>query len=275
MFLMTLVLAAAPMNTKPIEAELSKQFGEAQKARVERGVRQVATLWRKEDGDLAAFAKEHGIRIVSIADLVAERRRTETLIRLEARTTLETAHGQWQFSVYEDVIHHKEHVALTMGAIDPQTPVLVRMHSECITGDVFGSHHCDCGAQLKAAMDAIKAAGRGVIVYLRQEGRGIGLANKVRAYELQHLGADTVEANRMLGLPDDLREYGIGAQILKDLGVGKIRLLTNNPKKVVALEGYGLAIVEQVPIEVPIVSERQRKYLKAKKEKMEHKLRSV
>jgi 3,4-dihydroxy 2-butanone 4-phosphate synthase/GTP cyclohydrolase II len=194
--------------------------------------------------DLETFATAHDIVMISIADLVAYRRRTETFVRSVANTTLETEKGTWTVAVFDDLLHQKQHVALSMGTMDPMHPTLVRMHSECLTGDVFHSLHCDCGMQLDRAMDVIASEGNGVIVYLRQEGRGIGLANKIRAYELQHLGLDTVEANRALGLPDDLREYGIGAQILKEIGVGKIRLFTNNPRKVVGLEGYGLESVE-------------------------------
>jgi 3,4-dihydroxy 2-butanone 4-phosphate synthase/GTP cyclohydrolase II len=222
--------------------------------------------------DLETFATAHDIVMISIADLVAYRRRTETFVRSVANTTLETEKGTWTVAVFDDLLHQKQHVALSMGTMDPMHPTLVRMHSKCLTGDVFHSLHCDCGMQLDRAMDVIASEGNGVIVYLRQEGRGIGLANKIRAYELQHLGLDTVEANRALGLPDDLREYGIGAQILKEIGVGKIRLFTNNPRKVVGLEGYGLEIVERVPLQIPPRSEKQRKYLRAKQEKLRHDL---
>ncbi|MSR67676.1 bifunctional 3,4-dihydroxy-2-butanone-4-phosphate synthase/GTP cyclohydrolase II [Candidatus Peribacteria bacterium] len=221
------------------------------------------------------FAKKHRIPILPIADLIAYRRRTESLVALEARSLLETKYGEFTISVYHDTLHHKDHLALSIGKISAGTPVLVRVHSECMTGDVFGSHHCDCGQQLDLAMRRISDEGKGVFVYLRQEGRGIGLVNKIRAYELQHLGLDTVDANRALGLPDDLREYGIGAQILKDLGVGKMRLLTNNPKKVIGLEGYGLTITEQLPIEISPQSAKQKKYLKTKKKRMKHTLKNV
>ncbi len=224
---------------------------------------------------IVPFAVEHSIPILQIADLIAYRRKTESLIGLEARSVLATKYGEFTVSVYEDDLHRKEHVALTMGKISASNPTLVRVHSECITGDVFGSSHCDCGQQLHLALARIASEGKGVLVYLRQEGRGIGLTNKIRAYELQHLGMDTVDANRALGLPDDLREYGIGAQILKDLGVGKIRLMTNNPKKVVGLEGYGLRITEQVPIEITPRNAKQKKYLKTKKSRMKHRLRRV
>ncbi len=224
---------------------------------------------------LEEFSKQHDIPIISIADLIAYRRQAENFVRKEAETLLDTAFGTWNISVFDDVLNKKEHVALTMGTISPMQPTLVRMHSECLTGDVFHSHHCDCGMQLDAAMKQIQAEGSGVIVYLRQEGRGIGLINKIRAYALQREGMDTVEANRALGFEDDLREYGIGAQILKELNVGKIRLLTNNPKKIVGLEGYGLEIVEQVALEVAAVSDRQKKYLQTKKDKMDHTLRLI
>ena len=225
--------------------------------------------------ELTKFAKKYRIPMISVADLIAHRRRTETFVHLSARSMLETDYGTFQISVYHDSLHHKDSVALTMGKISPKDPVLVRVHSECITGDVFHSRHCDCGEQLDLALKKIAKAGKGVIVYLRQEGRGIGLANKIRAYELQHLGLDTVDANRALGLPDDLREYGIGAQILKHLGIGKMKLLTNNPKKIAGLEGYGLEIVEQLPIEVKPKSAKQKKYLQTKKKRMKHILRHV
>lgn len=219
---------------------------------------------------LREFARTHGIPLISIADLVAYRRATETFVTRVATTELETRTGMWQASVYDDVLHKKEHLVLTKGTIDPLVPVLVRVHSECLTGDVFGSHHCDCGQQLIMAEDAIAKEGTGVIVYLKQEGRGIGLGNKIRAYELQHLGMDTVEANEALGFAPDLREYGIGAQILRDIGVGNMRLLTNNPQKIVGLSGYGLNVVERVPLVAELVSERQKKYVQTKQLKMKH-----
>ncbi len=224
---------------------------------------------------IVPFAAKHKIPILSIGDLIAYRRRTESLISLQAKSILETRYGEFSILVYHDKLHHKDHIALTLGKLKGSKPVLIRVHSECLTGDVFGSEHCDCGGQLDIAMKRIAAEGCGVFLYLRQEGRGIGLANKIRAYELQHLGMDTVDANRALGLPDDLREYGIGAQILKDLGVNRMRLLTNNPKKVVGLEGYGLRIVEQVPLEIEIKSAKQRKYLATKKKRMGHRLKRV
>ena len=225
--------------------------------------------------ELKKFAEKFHIPLLAVKDLIARRRKDESLIRLAARSELETRYGHFEISVYTDILHRKEHVALKMGDVKPGTPTLVRVHSECITGDVFESHHCDCGKQLDRAMKMIAKEGEGIIVYLRQEGRGIGLTNKIRAYALQHLGYDTVDANRALGLPDDLREYGIGAQILKDLGAGKMRLLTNNPKKVAGLGGYGLEIIEQLPLEIVPTNVKQKKYLKTKKGRMGHRLRKV
>lgn len=225
---------------------------------------------------IQVFAKKYKIPILTIADLIAYRRKNESIVTLEATTALETTYGTWDIFVYQDVLQHKEHIALRMGgSIRPSESVLVRVHSECITGDVFHSVHCDCGQQLDLAMKQISEEGKGVILYLRQEGRDIGLTNKIRAYAQQHLGMDTVDANRSLGFGDDLREYGIGAQILKDLGVSSMRLLTNNPKKIVALEGYGLKILEQIPIEITPTSESQKKYLTTKKKRMKHTLKKV
>jgi 3,4-dihydroxy 2-butanone 4-phosphate synthase/GTP cyclohydrolase II len=225
---------------------------------------------------LEAFAQQHDLPIVGIADLIAYRRQHETFVRLEAETELETETGFWHIRIYQDILQKLEHIALLKGKISPLTPTLVRAHSECLTGDVFGSLHCDCGLQLVAAMQQIEQEGRGVILYMRQEGRGIGLANKVRAYELQRrYGLDTVEANARLGFPTDLRDYGVGAQILRDIGVSKIRLLTNNPKKVVGLEGFGLEIIERVPIEIPPMTKHLQRYLRVKKEKLGHLLRHL
>lgn len=225
---------------------------------------------------LKEFAATHDIPVISIADLIAWRCQNETLIRRESESPLQTTTGEWLLRVYTDSTDGDEHVALIKGDVLPEKPVLVRVHSECLTGDAMGSLHCDCGSQLKMAMERIEKEGSGVVLYLRQEGRGVGLANKIRAYALQHAeGLDTVEAQEKLGLPVDLRSYGIGAQILKDIGVGQLRLLTNNPKKIVGLQGYGLHVVEQMPIEVQPQSEKQRKYLIAKKQKMGHKLSEV
>lgn len=222
---------------------------------------------------LADFARVHQLTMISVADLIAYRYQHESFIKLEAETILQTQTGPWQLRAYRDLLHDAEQVALIKGAIDFSLPVLVRVHSECLTGDTLGSLQCDCGPQLERAMERINQAGSGVILYMKQEGRGIGLINKIRAYELQRtLGLDTVEANQSLGLPEDLREYGIGAQILADLGVKKVRLMTNNPKKLSGIVGYGLAIVEQVPIEIP-ASEHNYKYLLTKKEKLGHTLK--
>lgn len=225
------------------------------------------TVMRKE---IPAFAQEHNILVISVADIIAYRHEHETFIELAAQSELKTETGTWSARVYEDQLKHTEHVALIKGDMRKDIPVLVRVHSECLTGDLFGSYHCDCGAQLREAMRTIEREGRGVLLYMRQEGRGIGLANKIKAYELQHSKKlDTVEANKALGFPEDLREYGIGAQILNDIGCGKIRLMTNNPKKLGGISGYGLEVVEQVPIEIP-PNGINNEYLQTKKNKMGH-----
>jgi 3,4-dihydroxy 2-butanone 4-phosphate synthase/GTP cyclohydrolase II len=222
--------------------------------------------------DLRGIAQEHGLKICTIKDLIQYRVRTETLVRRAAQTTLPTDFGgEFALYVYENDVDNLEHVALVKGEIDPNEPILVRVHSECLTGDVFGSRRCDCGSQLDMAMRMVAEEGRGVILYMQQEGRGIGLTNKIKAYALQDEGCDTVEANLRLGFKPDLRDYGIGAQILRQLGVRKMRLMTNNPKKIVGLEGYGLEVVEQVPITVePCVTNIR--YLMTKQDKMGHKL---
>jgi len=229
-----------------------------------------------EDGTMARmpalekFSEAHGIGICTIADLIEYRMRTESFVRRAAETVIPTIFaGEFKAVVYENDVDNLLHIAMVKGEIDPDQPVLVRVHSECLTGDIFGSMRCDCGPQLQKAMAMIEKENRGVLLYIRQEGRGIGLVNKIKAYALQDQGLDTVEANEKLGFKPDMRNYGIGAQILVDLGVRKMRLLTNNPKKMVGLEGYGLSIVEQVQIEVE-PNEYNKCYLECKKLKMGH-----
>lgn len=225
--------------------------------------------------DLKKFAEKHDLKIVSVADLVEYRMRKELLVHRAAETEMPTHFGgDFKAIVYENDVDDAQHIALIKGDINTEEPVLVRVHSECLTGDVFGSKRCDCGQQLQAAMAQIDAAGAGVVVYMRQEGRGIGLVNKLKAYALQDCGHDTVEANEALGFKADLRDYGIGAQILADLGLKNIRLMTNNPKKIIGLQGYGLTVLERVSIEMSANNINER-YLQTKKDKMGHLLENL
>ena len=229
----------------------------------------------KDDGtmarlsDVKAFAAKHGLKTMTIADLIAYRRRYDQLVERVESVDLPTDHGHFRLTMYKSRISGLEHLALVKGDVSDGAPVLVRVHSECFTGDVLGSERCDCGHQLHTAMEMIEKEGRGVVLYMRQEGRGIGLANKLHAYKKQEEGLDTVEANVALGFAPDLRDYGEGAQMLVDLGVRKLRLMTNNPRKIAGLEGYGLEIVERVPIVIP-ANAHDKRYLDTKREKMGH-----
>lgn len=244
----------AGMRTAGIICEIMKQDG---------------TMARMDD--LEQFAERHDLKIATVADLVAYRLRKDILVHRAAEARLPTEHaGEFRVVVYKNDVDSHEHVALVKGEVDPEKPVMVRVHSECLTGDIFASSRCDCGEQLHASMRMVGQEGCGVILYMRQEGRGIGLVNKLKAYKLQDdEGLDTVEANMQLGFKPDLRDYGIGAQILRDLGVRRMRLLTNNPKKIVGLEGYGLEVVDRLPIEIPGELENK-KYLRCKRDKMGH-----
>ncbi len=229
----------------------------------------------KDDGtmarmpDLEIFSQAHGLKIVTIRDLIEYRFRNEALVHRQAETVLPTPYGTFRAFVYENDVDEHQHLALVKGEITRNEAILVRVHSECLTGDVFGSFRCDCGEQLKSALTKIENAGQGILLYIHQEGRGIGLVNKLKAYMLQDQGKDTVEANEALGFRADLRDYGIGAQILSDLGVRKMKLMTNNPKKIIGLEGYGLEVTERIPIEIPPKKENLN-YLKTKRQKMGH-----
>ncbi|SDH15915.1 bifunctional 3,4-dihydroxy-2-butanone-4-phosphate synthase/GTP cyclohydrolase II [Desulfosporosinus hippei] len=224
--------------------------------------------------DLQLFVKKHNLKLITLKDLISYRRQSEKLIEKVESIQLPTGFGEFRAVGYLSILDNEEHIALVKGTVDDGQPVLVRVHSECLTGDVFHSKRCDCGDQLAAAMEEIEQEGRGVLLYMRQEGRGIGLLNKLRAYKLQEEGKDTVEANLALGFPEDLRDYGVGAQILADLGISKVRLMTNNPRKIVGLEGYGLNVVERVPLEISSKPENT-KYLCTKKQKMGHFLSEV
>ena len=223
---------------------------------------------------LAKFARKHQLLMITVADLIKYRIRTESLVKRMASARLPTDHGEFTVHVFEDQLTKQEHTALVCGEIHDGRDILVRVHSSCLTGDVFHSARCDCGAQLHTALARIAAEGRGVLLYLNQEGRGIGLANKIRAYELQDEGFDTVEANERLGFKADQRDYGVGVQILRELGIRSMRLLSNNPRKLVGIEGYGLSVSEWLPLEIP-ASDHTRRYLKTKKEKLGHKLSGV
>ena len=252
--------------------DLAKLAGRAPAAVICEVMRDDGTMARVPD--LIEFAREHELKIVTVDDLIAYRLRKDTLIERASEDALRTAHGEFRAVTYRTLIDAKVHVALVMGDVATAEPVLVRVHDQCVTGDVFGSQRCDCGEQLEVAIERVAADGRGVIVYMDQEGRGIGLHNKIRAYQLQDSGLDTVEANEALGLPVDRREYGIGMQILVDLGVQRMRLMTNNPIKRSGLDGFGLEIMERLPIEIA-PNPHNADYLRTKREKMGHLLEAT
>jgi 3,4-dihydroxy 2-butanone 4-phosphate synthase / GTP cyclohydrolase II len=241
------------------------------------GLEPVAMMCEVMDNDgtmmrlpsLMEFAKKHNFKIITIADLIKYRRKTEHYIEKQTSVRFPNEFGEFNLTLYKDLLDGKEHIAITMGTFDPEKPALLRVHSECITGDVFHSARCDCGEQKDAALKMIAEEGNGALIYLRQEGRGIGLKHKLMAYELQDQGLDTVEANIELGFKPDLRDYGAGAQIIKNLGIRKMRLMTNNPKKIIGLSGYDLEVVERVPVEIP-PTESNQFYLETKRDKMGH-----
>jgi 3,4-dihydroxy 2-butanone 4-phosphate synthase / GTP cyclohydrolase II len=270
-----------PLRAKPggVLVRTGQTEGSVDLARLS-GLRPSAVICEimNEDGtmsrlpDLKKFARKHDLKIVTIADLIAYRLLKDTLVHRAAETRLPTLFGgEFKAMVYTNDVDNYEHLALVKGEINHEDEIMVRVHSECLTGDVFGSMRCDCGQQLRAAMKMVEKAGKGIILYMHQEGRGIGLVNKLKAYALQDEGLDTVEANQKLGFKADLRDYGIGAQILRDLGVRRMKLITNNPKKIVGLEGYGLEVVDRLPIEIEPDSENL-KYLQCKKDKLGHML---
>jgi len=279
---------ASPGHTFPLKARTGGVLVRAGQTEAAVDLARIAGLYpagviceiMNEDGtmarvpELAKFATRHKLLMITVAHLIQYRMRTEALVRRVASAALPTHHGDFRVIAFESLIDRETHIALVKGEIGDGTNVLVRVHSRCLTGDVFHSARCDCGLQLDAAMERISAEGRGVLLYLNQEGRGIGLANKIRAYELQDQGLDTVEANERLGFKADQRDYGIGVQILKDLGVVSMRLLSNNPRKLVGLEGYKLSVVDWLPLEIP-ASDHTRRYLKTKKDKLGHRLTSV
>jgi 3,4-dihydroxy 2-butanone 4-phosphate synthase/GTP cyclohydrolase II len=279
---------ARPGHVQPLRAQAGGVLVRAGQTEAAVDLARIAGLYpagviceiMNEDGtmarvpELTRFARKHGLLMITIADLIKHRMRNESLVRRVANAKLPTESGVFRVHAFENQVDRHTHVALVCGEIGDGKDILVRVHSQCLTGDVFHSARCDCGAQLEVAMERIATEGRGILLYLRQEGRGIGLANKIRAYELQDEGFDTVEANERLGFKADQRDYGVGVQILRELGVRSMRLMSNNPRKLVGIEGYGLSVSQWLPIEIA-ASEGTRKYLKTKKEKLGHKLSGV